>query len=150
MTLTTTSTIEGHKVTDYRGIVVGEAFESWGEKTLLSTLRSWETFFWSLGNPRAFGLGVLIGLLSVLGMAILGKDVGFGLSFLLYFPFHALLMFAGFSVLVSKEERQRIAGEFSGPIVAFFWRVYATPFGLFCVSWFYTLLFVGWLSGAIQ
>ena len=60
-------------------------------------------------------------------------------GFFVYFPFHARLCVSMFSVLLSKERRISVMGEGCTPFAAFFGYLLTTKYGLFCLTWFYTM-----------
>ena len=97
--------------------------------------------------------------LSVANACILGFALGLALGvlphvvfawpvmmpgFLVYFPFHAWLCYLAFSVLLSSGRRAEVMGEGYSPIGAFFGFLLTTKYGLFCLSWFFTM----WLYAA--
>ena len=92
--------------------------------------------------------------LSVANAALLGLVLGIALGvvphvvfawpvmipgFLVYFPFHVWLCYLAFSVLLSRGRRVDVMGEGYSPIGAFFGFLLTTKYGLFCISWFFTM-----------
>jgi hypothetical protein len=101
--------------------------------------------FWDgLGVVTAVLLGLGLGVvLGVVPHAVFGWPVMVP-GLLIYFPFHAWLCLLMFSVLLSKEKRSSVMGEGYTPLGAFFGYLLTTKYGLFCISWFFTM----WLYGA--
>ncbi|MEM8582195.1 MAG: hypothetical protein AAGF50_13450 [Pseudomonadota bacterium] len=81
----------------------------------------------SLGQPQAVLFGALCGLATTLVPVYLFGKTAFLLGFLLLFPFWLNLT-------------RRAA--FTGP---YFHQFFATKYGKFCVSWFFTWCFLGWM-----
>ncbi len=92
-----------------------------------------------LSVTNAVFLGLALGL--VLGV---GPHVVFGWSvmmpgFLIYFPFHVWLCYVAFGVLLSSGRRSDVMGEGYSSFGAFFGYLLTTKYGLFCISWFFTM-----------
>jgi hypothetical protein len=75
--------------------------------------------------------------------------VGFVSGFLIYFPLHAWLTISLFLVLFSSFERERLLGGGYSAFGGFFARLFS-PYGLFCIGWFYALMGLGVLSATVD
>lgn len=95
--------------------------------------------FWEgLSIANAIFVGLALGVtLGVAPHVIFGWPVMPG--FFIYFPFHAWLTYSLFSVLLSKGKRSRIMGEGYSFMGAFFGYLLTTKYGLFCLSWYFTM-----------
>ncbi|MDV4169649.1 hypothetical protein [Rhodovulum sp. FJ3] len=108
---------------------------------ILSIRPTWER----LSVANAFFLGFALGLaLGVVPHVVFGRPVMIP-GFLVYFPFHVWLCYLAFSVLLSSVRRADIMGEGYSPIGAFFGYLLTTKYGLFCISWFFTM-WLYWVS----
>jgi len=104
---------------------------------LIDTL---EARFRELGHLKALAMGVCLGVVSV-GLAYLTSSiVPLVLSFLAYFPFHVWLTISLFLVVFSAYERARLVGPSHSFGRAFFQRLFS-EYGVFCLAWFYPLVF---------
>ena len=92
-----------------------------------------------LGHLKALALGVCLGAVSGGLTYVTASAVPFGVSFLAYFPFHAWLVISLFLVIFSLHERQKYVGPNRSFVGAFFARIFS-PYGLFCLGWFYLLV----------
>ena len=93
----------------------------------------------ALSVANAVFVGIALGL--ALGVV---PNLAFGspmevFGFFAYFPFHIGLCYVAFSVLFSRDRREQIMGAGKSPLGAFFGCFFARKYGLFCVSWFYTM-----------
>jgi hypothetical protein len=88
-----------------------------------------------------FALGVAF---SVVPHVVFGWPVMIP-GFFVYFPFHIWLCYLAFSVLLSSGRRADVMGEGYSPFGAFFGYLLTTKYGLFCISWFFTM-WVYWAS----
>lgn len=105
-------------------------------KQVLFYVRS---FWGGLGVGAAVLLGLCLGLvLGVVPHAVFGWPVMVP-GFFVYFPFHAWLCVSMVSVLLSKKRRISVMGEGCTPFAAFFGYLLTTKYGLFCLTWFYTM-----------
>jgi len=96
-----------------------------------------------LSVANAVFLGIALGLaLGVVPHVVFAWPVMIP-GFLVYFPFHVWLCYLAFSVLLSSGRRADVMGEGYSPMVAFFAFLLTTKYGLFCISWFFTM----WLYG---
>jgi hypothetical protein len=109
----------------------------------------YERWFLSAGRLKSALLGVAVGSL-FMSPAFLGYGfAGFLSGFFVYFPLHFWLTISIFLVLFSSFERERLLGGGYSALGGFFARLFS-PFGLFCVGWFYALLAFGVLSGVVD
>ena len=98
-----------------------------------------------LSTTNAILLGLALGvLLGIIPHTAFGWPVMIP-GFLVYFPFHAWLCFLLFSVFLSSSRRTSIMGEEYSPLGAFFGVLLTTKYGLFCLSWFFTM-WLYWVS----
>jgi hypothetical protein len=109
----------------------------------------YEQWFITAGPMKSALAGVAIGCL-FMSLALLGYGaVGFVSGFLIYFPLHAWLTISLFLVLFSPFERERLLGGGYSAFGGFFARLFS-PYGLFCVGWFYALMGLGVLSATVD
>ena len=93
----------------------------------------------ALSVANAVFLGVALGIaFGIVPRLAFGWRTEF-FGFFAYFPFHIGLCYVAFGVLFSRERRARIMGAGKSPLGAFFGCFFARKYGLFCVSWFYTM-----------
>ncbi|OOY04586.1 hypothetical protein [Thioclava sp. F28-4] len=98
-----------------------------------------------LSVANAVSLGFALGLaLGVVPHVVFGWPVMIP-GYLVYFPFHVRLCYVAFSVLLSSGRRADFMGEGYSPIGAFFGFLLTTKYGLFCISWFFTM-WLHWVS----
>jgi hypothetical protein len=111
-------------------------------KNLILKIRpTWDRL--SLANVvfLGFALGLALGIVPHVVLAWPVMIPGF----LVYFPFHVWLCYLAFSVLLSSGRRTDVMGEGYSPIGAFFGFLLTTKYGLFCISWFFTM-WLYWVS----
>ncbi|WP_299675516.1 hypothetical protein [uncultured Roseobacter sp.] len=115
---------------------------------MVDRLLAWEQVFLDMGGLKAALFGLAVGItLSAPMLSGFGEGWMF-LPFLTYFPVHGWLTVSLLLVLFSGFERERILrGSGHGAVNAFFYRIFS-PFGLFCLGWFYSFMTIGFLTGA--
>ena len=98
-----------------------------------------------LSHLNIIVLGVSLGLaIGVVPHIVFGWPIMIP-GFFIYFPFHVRLCYVAFSVLFSSRRRVDMLGSSYSPIRAFFGYLLAKKYGLFCISWFFTM-WLYWVS----
>ena len=102
--------------------------------------------FWSRLNLRsAIALGLSCGLFTSLLPGLVFEPNAAAIGGALYWPFHGWFVILMFLVIFSKSERdKRLKPGLSahGGMISLF---FETKYGLFCISWFSTIMFTVWL-----
>jgi hypothetical protein len=103
----------------------------------------------SVGHLKAVMTGVAIGAVLSVPMLV-GANGWFALPFVLYPSLHVWIVISVFLAAVSSLERAKILGPFTfGFFGSLFARLFS-PFGLFCLGWFYTSILAAVLTGAVD
>jgi hypothetical protein len=103
----------------------------------------------SVGHLKAVMTGVAIGAVLSVPMLV-GANGWFALPFVLYPSLYVWIVISVFLAAVSSLERAKILGPFT---FGFFGSLFAclfSPFGLFCLGWFYTSILAAVLTGAVD
>ena len=116
---------------------------------MVNALWSFEAFFSELGRAKAVALGVGISMIFCAAGALLSPSFGFGVAFLLYFPFHIWLTVSLFLVVFSKLERDRLLGPGWSAFGSFLGCLFSA-YGWACMGFFYSLIAWMWATGAIE
>ncbi|MGL4237134.1 hypothetical protein [Tabrizicola sp.] len=116
---------------------------------MVDFMLKYEGWFVTAGRFKSTIVGVAVGSLFI-PFALVGYGLaGFVLSFFVYFPLHFWLTISLFLVLFSSYERERLLGGSYSAFGGFFARMFS-PFGLFCLGWFYALLGLGFVTGTVD
>ena len=102
---------------------------------ILSISLTWDRLSISNAVFLGFALGIVLGVMPHIVFAWPVMIPGFPV----YFPFHVWLCYWAFGVLLSSGRRVDIMGEGYSPFGAFFGFLLTTKYGLFCISWFFTM-----------
>jgi hypothetical protein len=105
-----------------------------------------ENWFFELGRAKSVALGIGVSLvLSIPSATILG-EAGLLIPIFTYTPFNLWLAISIYIIFFSTFQRRRILRHDTNALSGFFKRMFSS-YGLFCLGWWYTILFVGWLFG---
>jgi hypothetical protein len=108
-----------------------------------------ESWFARAGRAKSLGLGILISAIIASSGLVIGLKNAVIVSFVTYFPIHGWLTISLFLVTFSSYERERMLGPGYSAIAGSHAR-FISPFGLFCMGWFFTLVVVALASGVAK